>query len=483
LASGRAAGPSVPVPAVSASAEAELRERACVAGERAERFGRPTLASLTVPGDPGLDVTACMFASRRADERYFAWEQPDRDGFALAGLGAALTVEGVAGPERFAAAGRRCAEALRDMVGEVGGTQPAAGPVWSGGFAFSSEGGTEAQWATLPPALLVLPELSLVRQGEQASATVNVVCRPGEDAVAGAERALARLAGLRVEPMPLRDPDPAGGFDLVSSLPPDHYVKAVAKARELIRAGELEKVVLAREVRVEGRTPFHPAPVFDNLRAAYPSCFCFCVGTPEVAFVGASPELLVRREGAGVATVAMAGSTRRSADPAVDDHLGQRLLQDPKERTEHAIVASRIERELAPLAVWVAAESEPSLIKVANIQHLATPVRAQLAEPLSALELAGALHPTPALGGEPWERARDAIRLERLDRGWYAGPVGWMDATEDGELCVAIRCALLAGRTAHCYAGVGVVADSDPEAELAETEVKLQAVLPALTGD
>jgi salicylate biosynthesis isochorismate synthase/menaquinone-specific isochorismate synthase len=477
VASGRAAGPSLP-----ASAEAELRERARVAAERARRLGRPVLASLTVPLDPGLDVTACVFASRRADERYFVWEQPDRDRFALAGLGAALTVEGIAGANRFAAAGGRCAEALRDMVGEPGGTQRGAGPAWTGGFAFDPEGGATPEWATLPPALLVLPELSLVREAEQASATVNVVCRPGDDPAGAAERSLARLAGLRVDPMPLRDPDPSGGFELVSALPPEHYVEAVARARDLIRAGELEKAVLAREVRVEGSVPFHPASVFDSLRAAYPSCFCFCVGTPDVAFVGASPELLVRRDGAGVATVAMAGSTRRSADPAVDDHLGQRMLRDPKERAEHAIVARRIERQLAPLAVWVAAESEPSLIKVANIQHLATPVRAQLAQPLSALELAGALHPTPALGGEPWGRAREAVKLERLDRGWYGGPVGWMDATEDGELCVAIRCALLAGRTAHCYSGVGVVADSDPEAELAETEVKLQAVLPALIG-
>jgi salicylate biosynthesis isochorismate synthase/menaquinone-specific isochorismate synthase len=233
---------------------------------------------------------------------------------------------------------------------------------------------------------------------------------------------------------------------------------------------------------VEADSPFHPGAVFDALRSGYPSCFCFCAGSRDVAFVGASPELLVRREGAGLSTVAMAGSTRRSADPAVDDHLGQRLLQDTKERSEHAIVARRIERTLAPISVWVAAAAEPSLVKVANIQHLATAVRAQLAQPRSAIELAGVLHPTPAVGGEPWQRAREVIALERLDRGWYAGPLGWMDATEDGELCVALRCALLEGRTAHCYAGVGVVADSEPEAELAETEVKLGALLPALTG-
>jgi salicylate biosynthesis isochorismate synthase/menaquinone-specific isochorismate synthase len=250
----------------------------------------------------------------------------------------------------------------------------------------------------------------------------------------------------------------------------------------MIRAGSLEKVVLAREVRVEAESPFNVAAVFGELRAAFPSCFCFCVGARDGGFVGASPELLVRREGARVASVALAGSTRRSADPAVDDHLGQRLLQSSKDRGEHEIVARRIERALGPLSVWVAAASEPALIKVANIQHLATPVRAQLAEPLSAVELAGILHPTPGVGGEPWEVARDVVSLERMDRGWYAAPVGWMDAAEDGDFCVALRCALVRGSVAHCYAGVGVVADSDPEAELAETEVKLQALLPIRAG-
>jgi menaquinone-specific isochorismate synthase len=191
----------------------------------------------------------------------------------------------------------------------------------------------------------------------------------------------------------------------------------------------------------------------------------------------------VRRSGAVISTVALAGSTRRSADPSVDDHLGERLRHSEKDLTEHRSVVRTITRSLEPAALWVAAAEEPSLVKVANIQHLGTAIRAQLAEPRGAIELAGLLHPTSAVGGEPSERAGELIdRLEHLDRGWYAGPVGWMDATEDGELCVALRCALLEGRTAHCYAGGGVVADSDPEAELAETEVKLQAVLPALTG-
>jgi salicylate biosynthesis isochorismate synthase/menaquinone-specific isochorismate synthase len=236
-------------------------------------------------------------------------------------------------------------------------------------------------------------------------------------------------------------------------------------------------------VRAHAASPHDPGAVVGALRDAFPACFCWCVGTPELAFVGASPELLVRRDGLRAGTLALAGSTRRSADPAVDDHLGEQLLRSDKDREEQAIVTRRIVRALRPVSVWVTAAEEPVVARMANIQHLATPIRAQLARPVSAVELVGMLHPTPAVGGEPFAAAESLIpALEGLDRGWYAGPVGWTDANEDGEFCVALRCALLTGPVARCYAGVGVVRDSDPTAELAETEVKLQALLPVLAA-
>jgi salicylate biosynthesis isochorismate synthase len=459
--------------------------RACVAEAlaRAASERRPVVASVSVDLDPATDVAACVFASRGAEERYFVWEQPERDGFAIGGLGAAATIDSTPGPDRFASASRQAAEAMRDAVIEADLAPEAAGPLWVGGFAFAADGGRTPEWASYPAGLLVLPEVTLARRGGHVTATATALCRPGADADEIADRMRTRLAALRHDPMPLVDPDPVGGYDLVSVRPPEEFERAVGEAARAVRSGDVRKLVLAREVTVSAAVPFKAAAVFDGLRAAYPSCYCFCVGTPEAAFLGASPELLVRRTGAVVSTVALAGSTRRSADPAVDDHLGERLLHSAKDLTEHGSVVRTIERALAPHSVWVTAAEEPSLVRVANIQHLATPIRAQLAEPRSAIALAGALHPTSAVGGEPWARARELIPgLERLDRGWYAGPVGWMDATEDGELCVALRCALLAGNAAHCYAGVGIVADSDPEAELAETEVKLQAVLPALTG-
>ncbi len=462
-----------------AAATELLLERLSTGAERAIARGRRALVTATVPFDR-IDPCAAVFASRLASDRWFCWEQPDR-GFAIGAVGIAHEATS-RGEARFADVARECLR-LREgaVVDEPRGLPPGAGAVWTGGFAFDSYGAEAPQWASFAPASMALPELSICRSGEEAFITVNLVVTPGEDAAAGTGRIAARLAGLREAPLPLLDPHPTGRPEIRSVHPPGDFEHSVAAATELIGEGELSKVVLAREIVVEAASAHDPAAVFGALREQFPSCFCFCCGTPQAAFLGASPELLVRRSGAGVSTVALAGSTRRSSDPAVDDHLGEQLLRSDKNRREQRIVAERIVRTLRPHAVWVETAEEPELIKVANIQHLATPVLAQLAESHSAVELAGLLHPTPAVGGEPWVRAAAAIAdLERMDRGWYAGPVGWMDATEDGEFCVALRSALLRDREAHLFAGVGVVAGSDPEAELAETEVKLGAILPLL---
>lgn len=440
--------------------------------------GKRTLVSVTREVEVG-DPCATVFASRLAGDRWFCWEQPDRE-FALAGLGSAHEAAS-RGPERFGEVAEECLR-LGDhpVLEEPRGLPAGAGPVWVGGFAFDPEGGSSSTWSSLAPASLVLPQVSICRRGGQAFLTVNAVVRPGGGLERIANELSARLAALRVDPAPpLLDPHPTTRAEIRSARPPSEFEAAVAGATDRIAASELSKVVLAREVIVTAAAAHDPAAIFAAMREQFPACFCFCCGTPEAAFIGASPELLIRRAGAGVSTVALAGSTRRSSDPAVDDHLGEQLLRSDKNRREQRIVTERIVRALRPHAVWVEAAAEPEIVKVANIQHLATPVIAQLAEPRSAIEMAGLLHPTPAVGGEPWPSASPVIaELEGMDRGWYAAPVGWMDATEDGEFCVALRSALLRDREAHLFAGVGVVEGSDPEAELAETEVKLQALLP-----
>jgi salicylate biosynthesis isochorismate synthase/menaquinone-specific isochorismate synthase len=462
---------------------AELRARCERAIARARRGGGEVLVGLTVAVDPAVDPSAVVLASRRAGEDWFCFEQPDRGGAALAALGVVRRLAG-AGPGRF----RSVAAAWRELAGgAVAGGAPGgpagAGLVAVGGFAFAPDGGAAPHWAGFGAGELVVPEVALARGEGGVRLTLAALAAPDDVADDLAARLARRAGELREAPLPLLDPAPAGRFRIASVAPPEHYEAAVARAVERIRAGALEKVVLAREVAVHAPTPHDAAAVFGVLRAAFGSCFVFCAGRGESAFVAASPELLVRREGLRASTVALAGSIRRSADPSVDDHLAEQLLGSAKDREEQAIVTRRIARALRSQAVWVAAPEEPEVIKVANIQHLATPIRAQLAQPIGVVELAGMLHPTPAVGGEPHAAAAPLIpALEGLDRGWYAGPVGWTDANEDGEFCVALRCALLRGDEARLYAGVGVVRDSDPAAELAETEVKLGALLPVLSG-
>jgi isochorismate synthase len=447
--------------------------------ERAAERGRRTLVSVTAPVE-GIDPCAAIFASRLASDRWFCWEQPDR-GFALAALGVSHEATS-RGKGRFRDVAAECLRLVGDAIAsEPAGLPAGAGPVWVGGFAFDPEGGGSSTWSSLAPASMILPELSICRSGDETFVTVNAVVHAGDDLEKKVGTPSARLSSMRGDSLPLLDPHPTARTEIHSARPPGEFERSVSAATERIEVGEMSKVVLAREVIVTGATAHDPAALFGAMREQFPSCFCFCCGTPEAAFIGASPELLARRSGASVSTVALAGSTRRSSDPAVDDHLGEQLLRSDKDRREQRIVAERIVRGLRPHAVWVEQEPDPVIVKVANIQHLATPIVAQLADPRSAIELAGLLHPTPAVGGEPRSNAAAAIgELERMDRGWYAGPVGWMDATEDGEFCVALRSALLRDREAHLYAGVGVVAGSDPAAELAETEVKLGALLPLL---
>lgn len=467
--------------ALDAAARTLLYRRLTEAVSRARRH-HTGVAALTVRLSSDTDPCATVIASRAQEEPWFCFEQPDRDGAALGALGSIIELR-ADGPRRFDELARRWRALVADAVSDAPDGPPGAGLVAVGGFAFAPDGGRVPAWAGFAPASLVIPEVSLARRGGQVLMTVAALARPDDLPDQLMDAIERRLASLRPGPIGLLDPDPAVRARVYGTMPAEHYEEAVARAVQRIRAGELEKVVLAREVRVDAPEAHDPGAVFGVLREAFGSCFTFCVGRGDAAFLAASPELLIRREGMRASTMALAGSTRRSADPAVDDHLGEQLLRSCKDREEQAIVIRRIERVLRSRAVWVTSAAEPTLVRVANIQHLATPIRAQLVRPVGVVELAGALHPTPAVGGEPLSVAGPLIpALEGLDRGWYAGPVGWTDANEDGEFCVALRCALLRGPVARCYAGVGVVRDSDPASELAETEIKLAALLPVLAG-
>lgn len=299
----------------------------------------------------------------------------------------------------------------------------------------------------------------------------------------GADRAsvLAAVAAWeRGEPPGVRDEPPAAPperFRLTPARSHEEFRELVRSAVADIRAGMLEKVVLVREVLVRSERPFPRGALIERLRALYPSCATFSVGH----FVGASPELLVSRRGRQVRAHPLAGTIGRSGDPEADARAEAALLADPKERAEHRVVVEAIASVLGPLCEELDVPERPSVVELRNVSHLGTVLAGRLRDPApAALDLVAGLHPTPAVAGTPTAAALAWIaKHEGVDRGPYAGPVGWMDGAGDGEWYVGIRAALVEGSRARLLAGVGVLADSDPDAELAETQLKLQALLAA----
>jgi len=272
--------------------------------------------------------------------------------------------------------------------------------------------------------------------------------------------------------------DRPSAFTVESALPPEHYTDLVERATKAMADGGMRKVVLAREVVVTADTPIDVSAVLSRLRSTFPGCFVFHVD----GFIGASPELLVSRAGDVVRSHPMAGTAPRGGDPTTDARLAASLLSSTKDREEHQITIDMVHDTLLAYSSYVDYEAEPSIVPVANLQHLATLVEGRLSHPpASVLELARALHPTPAVCGQPRDDALAFIRGEEgFDRRRYAGTVGWVDARGNGTFAVSVRVAEVDGPVARLYAGCGIVPDSDPQVELAETRVKLQALLSAI---
>jgi menaquinone-specific isochorismate synthase len=255
---------------------------------------------------------------------------------------------------------------------------------------------------------------------------------------------------------------------------------AVTAARDAVRRGDIQKAVIARDIDVTSDTPFNIHGVLLRLRSSFGSSYRFCVGN----MIGASPELLVQVDGRIVRSHPLAGTAPRTGDPDTDARLATELIASTKNQIEHRVVIDMVHDTLLPHCSYLDWEAEPSIVTVANVQHLGTAIEGALAEPVpNVLQLVRALCPTPALGGSPSKEAIDLItRHEGFSRGNYGGAVGWVDADGNGTFAVTIRCAELSDNRMHArlFAGGGIVAESEPLAELAETQAKFQAMLSAL---
>jgi menaquinone-specific isochorismate synthase len=395
--------------------------------------------------------------------------QPDavawvHHGVGLVGWGEAIRATLPAGEDRFAA-GEKWLPSLFDPADVDDQVRVrGSGPVAFGTFTFdaSSEGSA-----------LIVPRVLLGRDGHGRAWLTTI--SPGGTT----PPVTPPLLGGPIPPDP-RWPTAVRWHD--GSLPGPQWEQAVAEAVAAIKAGSLRKVVLAQDLFATAADPIDVRALLRRLASRYPDCFTFaCDG-----MVGATPELLIRQNGRQVSALVLAGTTPRGGDPAEDEALGAGLLASAKNTEEHAYAVASMREALEPLCDALDSQPRPALIKLPNLQHLGTWVRGTLAAngtPISALGLAAAVHPTAAVCGTPTGAALELIReLEHMDRERYAGPVGWVDADGNGEWGIALRCAQLSGRTARLFAGCGIVAGSDPAAELAEAQVKFRPMRGALDG-
>lgn len=408
---------------------------------------RPALASRTRPLTEAPDLLAAL--------------SDDPDGFAWLHDGAGLVTSGVAarirvrrGPGRLDEAAAEVAALLAAIESDDTVRLPGSGPLAVGAPGFSDDGEAEL----IVPAVVI----GLTRTG-QAWRTET-----GPSALMAASRATA--AGP-ARPLPSRFVVDGHGLRL-------RWGEMIESALARIAAGELSKVVLAREVTVEADRPFDVATILTRLRGGHPTCFTFAAG----GLVGATPELLVRRRDALVVSRPMAGTAPRGDTLDDDRRMVARMKSSNKEGREHRVVVDAVRAALVPVCEEVSASAQPEVARLATVAHLATTVAGRLKAPWpSALALAGLLHPTPAVAGSPRPAALAAIgQLEDFDRGGYAGPVGWVDSRGDGDWAVALRCAQIEGAVAHLYAGAGIVAGSSAGAEWAETQAKLEPMMRAL---
>jgi isochorismate synthase len=285
-------------------------------------------------------------------------------------------------------------------------------------------------------------------------------------------------AAIATLPTP-RPPTPDGGsFSVRPGVPIETYLAAVAAGRDAVESGPLTKVVIARDIFISADKPLDIRAILRRLRASFGSSYRYSID----GFIGASPELLIARHGDVVRSHPLAGTTPRTGDPATDARLASELIASMKNQVEHRVVIDVVNDTLLPWCSYLDWEAEPSIVAVANVQHLGTRMEGWLSQPApSVLEMARALSPTPALGGHPREEALALIgNVEGMDRGRYGGAVGWLDSSGNGLFAVAIRCAEITGTEAHLFAGGGIVAESDPLAELAETQAKFQAMISAI---
>ena len=443
-----------------------------------QRYDR--LLSCSLPCE-GIDFNDFLWSAE--GQARFYWESPAGE-IAFAGAGAAVELMAWGG-DRFDKIANEARRLFADAWIDPSGA-PLMGPRLMGGFAFRGDFTPDNTWSIYTPAFFALPHFQLARAGEAWRLTINAQIPQDESparlipelraALKAKIRQLQAGARLMIE---------TGQSRLIDVDYPMSYAvwaRLIEDATERIRAGDLRKVVLARAAELRFDARVKPLPILSHLAARYADCYRFLIELrPGYAFYGASPELLAAVDGRQLSTMGLAGSAARGNSPEADLRLGADLLASAKDRREHAIVVEKMRQRLLPMTESLEIAPE-RLRKLRHIQHIHTPIRGRLYRRTGILPLVETLHPTPALGGDPREEAMRLIReLEPIPRGWYGAPVGWIDSRLDGQFAVAIRSAVAQEARAWIYAGAGIVAESVPKLEWAESELKFRPMLDAHT--
>jgi menaquinone-specific isochorismate synthase len=444
--------------------------------EQAVRTGRNVLvSSVQVCGITDVPAFFSYQDARFTGNRFF-WSDPGRE-LTFAGLGSVLTIEADDPERRFQQVEQKWREIAQTCLAD-GELPEYTGPVLFGGFSFDPVKPQTALWRHFSHARFFVPRVMLTRFRGRTWLTVNKLFTPRGDSADGETDVAV--------PDALADTDTdndnvSPGLIYKEEIAPQEWMDAVEQAAASIRDGHLEKVVLAREIRLVAGKPFRAADIIRRLLREQDNTYVFAIEHGPACFLGATPERLVQSSGGRLQTFSLAGSIARGRTETEDRKLGERLFHDGKNLHEHALAVKMIEQAMAQLCVNVQVPPSPRLHKLKDIQHLLTPIAGQARNGVTLLQAVEVLHPTPALGGMPRAAAMEAIRaLERLDRGWYAAPIGWIDRKMNGEFAAAIRSGLIRGNEASLFAGCGIVGNSDPVSEYQETALKFRPMLSAL---
>ncbi|MFD1706731.1 isochorismate synthase MenF [Siminovitchia sediminis] len=411
-------------------------------------------------------------------ERFF-WQSPD-DPMTIVGIGLLRTFLNHRADDRFSQIEKEWRELLSRAVIDNPTRTEGTGPLLFGGFSFDPYSVKEEMWQPFGDTLFYLPEYMLTILNEDCYITVNQFENSEMSRSSNQIKKMFDLFLKNADSYDVQAPSISSKEELSV---PEWLTSVSTVINKLKTTDTVDKVVLARKLKLGFSQPVLTDYVLKELRVQQKNSFIFLLETADGGFIGASPERLVQKKDDLVLSTSLAGSIGRHVEPEEDKKLGDWLLKDEKNRYEHALVVQMIRRALQPYCKELHIPEEPILLKTPYIQHLYTPVSGTARPETSIFHLVGELHPTPALGGVPTREAMKMIRdQEKMDRGFYAAPVGWTDYRGNGEFIVAIRSGLIKNQEAFLYAGCGLVADSDPEEELKETGIKFQPMLKAMGG-